>query len=76
MYEQLKSECWVCLVLEPDCYSTPGQTTIKEWISFEHKYNCRLDPSLPVKGKVSPRHVYKNIIERVDGFLYDHICTV
>ena len=58
------------LVLEPDCCSTPDQTTVKEWISFEHSYNCRLEPSLPAKGKVSPRHVIicKKMVENCGWF--------
>ena len=65
------------LYLEPDCHSTPDQTTAKEWISFEHKYNCRLDPNLPVKGKVSLRlSMYNKILKAVDNFVYDQMYTV
>ena len=66
------------LVLEPDCCSTPDQNTVKEWISFEHSYNCRLEPSLPAKGKVSPRSVIicKKWSKTVNSFLYDHTYTI
>lgn len=51
---------WVCLVIEPELYLAPDKTAVKEWMSFEHKYNCRIDPNLPAKGKVRFIHACQN----------------